>query len=113
MDSYEPNNFQIESFEFIQGEKTISSYLWCMYDEDWYKFNSGELFSIINLESPEALEYNLLVLLYKDGQLIKSLNENEYGEVNVSCFDYNELYVKVYSAFGYYNQREPYILDCQ
>ena len=111
-DNYEPNNYQIDSFVINSDKKEIASYLWCTGDEDWYKFElkDGNPVSRLKLYEPEFIEYNLQVLLYKNGRFIDSVNEDEQNEVDLSYYDYDELYVKVYSAFGYYEQEEKYVL---
>ena len=105
-------NYQIDSFVINSDKKEIASYLWCTGDEDWYKFElkDGNPVSRLKLYEPEFIEYNLQVLLYKNGRFIDSVNEGEQNEVDLSYYDYDELYVKVYSAFGYYEQEEKYVL---
>lgn len=111
IDSYEPNNYQIDSYVVNQTEKKIVSYLWCLGDEDWYLLNYVDYVSQIKLINPDFIEYNLLVLLYKDGILIESLYENEQKEVNIAGYDFDKLYVKVYSTFGFYSQEKTYNLE--
>ncbi len=111
LDSYEPNNFQIDSYVVDQAENKVVSYLWCADDEDWYMLNTVDNNILIKLMNPEFVEYNLLVLLYKGGELIESLYDNENNEVDVALYDFDKLYIKVYSIFGYYSQKKPYSLE--
>ena len=110
VDSYEPNNYQSDSHIINQPENEIVSYLWCLEDEDWYVINNVDNVRQIVLINPEYMEYNLLVLLYKNGMLTESLYEDENNKVDISSYDFDKLYIKVYSAFGYYSQKEPYTL---
>lgn len=110
IDTFEPNNYQLDSYEVNAEDGNILSYLWNSSDEDWYVFRKGETISKIKLEEPVSLDYNLLVLLYKNGKLIKSMNENEQNEAEIPDYDFDVLYVKVYSAFGYYSQDDSYSL---
>ena len=111
IDSYEPNNFQIDSHVINQAENKVNSYLWCEEDEDWYTIDCTKHISQIKLINPEFVEYNLLVLLYRGGSLIESLYENENNEVDIALYDFDKLYIKVYSTFGYYSQENPYSLE--
>ncbi len=111
LDSYEPNNFQIDSYVVERAENKVVSYLWCLGDEDWYLLNSVDNITQIRLITPNLIEYNLLVLLYKDGTFIESFYENKQKEVNITAYDFDKLYIKVYSAFGYYSQETPYSLE--
>ena len=111
IDSYEPNNYQIDAQIINQTENEIVSYLWCFRDEDWYVFTSVENISQIKIINPEFIEYNLLVLLYKDGMLIESLYEDKQYEVDISSYDFDKLYIKVYSTFGYFSQEKSYSLE--
>ena len=110
IDTFEPNNYQLDSYEVNAEDGNILSYLWNSSDEDWYVFRKGETISKIKLEEPGSLDYNLLVLLYKNGKLIKSLNENEQNETEIPDYAFDVLYVKVYSTFGYYSQDDSYSL---
>lgn len=109
-DSYEPNNFQIDSYTVNLSENKIISYLWCMNDEDWYVFNTGEI-KYIKLIEPEFFDYNFLVLLYKNGNLIESLCESTANKVDITTYDFDKIYVKIYSTFGYSNQELSYSLE--
>ena len=52
-----------------------------------------------------------MVLLYKDGMLIESLYEDKQYEVDISSYDFDKLYIKVYSTFGYFSQEKSYSLE--
>lgn len=112
IDFLEPNNYLIDSYKINISEKNIQSYLWCPCDEDWYEFSFSTKPSRIELYEPEFFDYNLIVFLYKDGILIQSLYEDDKSNViELSDYDYDSFYVKIYSSFGYYNQTDPYILE--
>ncbi|MBR1638104.1 MAG: hypothetical protein IJ688_01815 [Treponema sp.] len=115
IDTYEPNNYQIDAYIVNQPENQIVSYLWCSNDDDWYVFkkdgNKENAVNQFKLISPEFLEYNLQLVLYKAGNLIDAVFEDEKNEIDISAYDYDEVYVKVYSTFGYYSQEIPYTLQ--
>ena len=113
IDFYEPNNFKIDSYVINLPANKVVSYLWCMSDEDWYMLNSANEITQITLISPDDIECNLSVLLYKNGVLIESLYENEQNTVILYSYDFDNIFIKVYSAFGYYSQEEPYTLKLE
>lgn len=110
IDSYEPNNSQIDSFILYETFDKIISYIWCITDEDWYVLKKTDGITKIKLTSPDFVEFNLQILLYKDGRLLDSIFVNKHNEVDISFYDTDEIYIKVYSTFGFYSQEEPYTI---
>lgn len=110
IDSYEPNNSQVDSYIINNKMEEIISYLWCINDEDWYVLKNPDEITIIQLKSPDYVEFNLQILLYKEGEIIESILVDKQNTLDISYYDTDEIYIKVYSTFGFYSQEEPYIL---
>lgn len=110
IDFYEPNNTRIDSYILKNTDKTIISYLWCINDEDWYSLKKTNDINKIQLINPDFLEYNLQIFLYKDNKLYETISADNQNEVDISSYDIDEIYIKIYSTFGYFSQDKSYTL---
>jgi hypothetical protein len=111
LDNYENNNFQSLAHE-IQLDKEVTkveSYLWCSKDIDWFRVSAAERIKEVNLYS--SIEFDFQVFLYKSSGLSEILYSDKNESINLSNKDFDEIFVKIYSAFGFYNQYEPYYLE--
>ncbi len=111
VDNYENNNFQSLAHE-IQLDKEVTkveSYLWCSKDIDWFRVSAAERIKEVNLYS--SIEFDFQVFLYKSSGLSEILYSDKNESINLNEKDFDEIFVKIYSAFGFYNQYEPYYLE--
>lgn len=116
-DLYEPNGHFQDAYKITFRDNLstqIEAKLWCSYDDDWYLISESRNIKKIQLFFPETYDYSMVVYLLKDGEKTKTLNEIKISETEKEIpfprYDYDSLYIKVYSTFGFYNQNENYIL---
>jgi hypothetical protein len=115
LDTNEPNNSRDAAIAV--SAESISSYLWCPDDVDWYRIDLQEAIAI-HLTSPQYLDYDLVVELYPmDGDTLVLSSVNNAGQLDEILLDtdiiaqYQYALVKVFGTAYSFSQTESYVLE--